>query len=298
MPHNSINIKKRAVLIVLTAYARLEYGVAYIRSGLKRKVLVCYPQRPHVSYVLYTIAALCGYAITRNIEGAADAVMHFEDWTMRRSDPKIDGVRRIRHVINADCDNISKAKVDRVFKEVFGYDITIDPERHEGVCVRKSNINAMHDGVVLSCPLKPEEGYVYQKLIDNSRDPHTVVDIRVSVIGNTLPVAIRRYRNIAYRFGKTDAVHLSSISEEFSSAEVDSILDFCRAFRVEYGDLDIIRDAHDGKIYIVDVNTTPYGPLPWTHMPWKDYTTYIHTLARTFTAQFEQHESQRRLAKK
>ena len=35
---------------------------------------------------------------------------------------------------------------------------------------------------------------------------------------------------------------------------------FCRAFDLDYGGLDIMRDKVDGRIYIVDVNYTPFGP--------------------------------------
>ena len=33
---------------------------------------------------------------------------------------------------------------------------------------------------------------------------------------------------------------------------------------LEYGDLDILRDNDDGRIYIVDANNTPHGPSQLT----------------------------------
>jgi hypothetical protein len=30
---------------------------------------------------------------------------------------------------------------------------------------------------------------------------------------------------------------------------------------LDYGELDVLRDADDGRLYVVDVNTTPFGPV-------------------------------------
>jgi hypothetical protein len=37
-------------------------------------------------------------------------------------------------------------------------------------------------------------------------------------------------------------------------------LRLCREMRLDFGELDVLRDRHDGRIYVVDVNRTPWGP--------------------------------------
>src|SRR4051812_32608081 len=46
--------------------------------------------------------------------------------------------------INGRCRDISKRTVQRVFAEVFGYPLAIDPLTHQGLCVRKPNLNAIN----------------------------------------------------------------------------------------------------------------------------------------------------------
>jgi len=38
------------------------------------------------------------------------------------------------------------------------------------------------------------------------------------------------------------------------------ISEFCSRIGLDYGELDVLRNKDDGKIYIVDVNYTPWGP--------------------------------------
>ena len=45
----------------------------------------------------------------------------------------------------------------------------------------------------------------------------------------------------------------------FSPDEIDKLLRFCAAMNLDYGELDVLRHKADGRIYVVDVNTTPDG---------------------------------------
>ena len=46
----------------------------------------------------------------------------------------------------------------------------------------------------------------------------------------------------------------------FTDAETELLLRFADAIRLEYGELDVVRDAADGRIYVVDANRTPVRP--------------------------------------
>ena len=42
-----------------------------------------------------------------------------------------------------------------------------------------------------------------------------------------------------------------------SKDEQAKLLQFCRAIGLDYGELDVLRDNGDGRIYVVDANNTP-----------------------------------------
>ena len=68
---------------------------------------------------------------------------------------------------------------------------------------------------------------------------------------------VRKHR-FTNEFG-TGVIHRTS--DVLSAIELDLVLQFCRAIGLDYGELDIVRDQEDGRIYIVDANNTPFGPL-------------------------------------
>jgi hypothetical protein len=45
-----------------------------------------------------------------------------------------------------------------------------------------------------------------------------------------------------------------------SEQECQDIIMYCRRIGLEYGEIDILRSDDDGKIYIIDVNNTPWWP--------------------------------------
>ena len=64
------------------------------------------------------------------------------------------------------------------------------------------------------------------------------------------------------------------------SSKKEKILLFCRRMGLDYGELDMLRDREDGRLYIVDVNNTPFGPphgLPKAHAA-----DAVRTLAENF----------------
>jgi hypothetical protein len=55
---------------------------------------------------------------------------------------------------------------------------------------------------------------------------------------------------------------------------------------LDFGELDILRDNDDGRIYIVDVNNTPSGPRRGVHMQEADYDQFFSTLTGAFKESF------------
>jgi len=168
-------------------------------------------------------------------------------------------------LLNIYCNDISKARVNSVFEDVFGYSLAVDPQTYKGKCVMKANWNALHKGRIIECPAKLHEGdFVYQKLIRNEVKDGLVEDMRVPIFGNKTPFVYLKYRSVENRF--VDRKHTNKkatiieVSKVLSLSELKDIYLFCEAIGLDYGELDILRDREDGRIYIVDANNTPSGP--------------------------------------
>lgn len=173
-------------------------------------------------------------------------------------------------LVNGTCLDISKERVDAVHQQVLGYALAVDPSTFHGKMAVKSNLNGAHDGQELDGPLdNPVPGSVYQRVVNNRpatvpaplAKQDVVCDIRVAVFGGTASFAYLKYRPIESRFSNTNSlVELTQLSTVFSAHELGQIEAFCKAFGLDYGEIDVVRDAGDGRIYILDINKTPLGP--------------------------------------
>jgi len=231
-------------------------------ASRKPNIVLMYPDNPWWQYsgvyVILHIFQTMGFKITNNPKSNYHLVMNWEDCTFRRSDKQLEELCAKEKVINGRCRDISKRRVDQVFKEVFGYSPTVDPLTYRGTCVAKSNINARHDGEILECPLKEiNEEFVYQRLIDNAIDDESTMDFRVPIIKRTIPFVYIKYKAITKRFGISVKGTWGETQEIFSKDEVEKILKFCERIGLDCGELDILRDNGDKKVYIIDCNSTP-----------------------------------------
>ena len=135
--------------------------------------------------------------------------------------------------------------------------------------VAKSEINGTHTGKIVHGPCEAEDGYVYQKLIDNRSQAGRVTDIRCPTIYGDIPLIYLKSRPEDQRFANLNThVEMSSAKDELTADEVSKIRLFCNAMKLDWGGLDILRDSVDGRIYIVDVNKTDMGPP--LNLPLKD----------------------------
>lgn len=155
-----------------------------------------------------------------------------------------------------------KANVEKKFSAVAGYGSFVDPHATEGLAVVKSKINAQHDGQVRRLPLAgfESERFICQRLINNNLDDY-VVDIRIPfVLGNPLSAYVK-FRDRGRRFDNANShVRLVAPSEVLTIEEISLCQRFCQALGMDYGELDILRDGRNGRVYIVDANDTPAGP--------------------------------------
>jgi hypothetical protein len=174
---------------------------------------------------------------------------------------------QVRRYINAQCTDISKKRVGRVFEEVFGYALDVDPRVTSGPLVRKSDINAAHDGRIITGPIsqaeyeRDSESVVYSVQVNNV-DGEFIDDLRVLWCDHVAPMLDRKRRPVTSRFGHGGTgVFIEPVASHFTPEEVELLGRFCRAFGLDYGELDVLRDRDSGRLYVVDVNKTPNRPL-------------------------------------
>jgi hypothetical protein len=269
------------------AWCELVYWRELIKNGFKpRKTILFYPTKPLSWHILYSICHMLGYRMTNDPKAHFDVAVAFQDATVRPSDKILDEIAAHHKVININCADIGKDRVDRIFEEVFGYGVAVDPRTYKGAYVKKPVLNARHSVEafgLLTEPSEPEPGYVYQKLIDNKSGAHSATDVRTFIFGSAIPFLLYRKKDISDRFNDDTIIATrADVSDFLTEKEHADVLRFCRAFGLDYGELDILRDNSDGKIYIVDVNNTPSGPQPGIHITRPAYARFRRELAQAF----------------
>ena len=248
--------------------------------------VLAYPHALEPGSVLYKICDELDCRRTNDIGAKADVIIHWEDSSFRQAPPLLEERNRRQKVLNLQCKDISKRRVDEVHQSVFGYRLEIDPLRHRGSCVKKSNENAAHDGTIVECPIaERDDACVYQKEVNNRIDAQSIEDIRVPVFGQVIPFCYRKRRPIASRFSNENtSASLCEAKTVLSGREVQQILTFCDAMGLDYGELDVLRDKDDGRLYVVDVNNTPWGPP--NHLDRASVRVALQRLSQAFVSAF------------
>jgi hypothetical protein len=238
----------------------LYYGWRYLAARLTGRgsgSALFTPERPLMGYAVWRMCRELGLRIASEPADDCRVALNWEDATVNAALPPAlpTGIR----FLNARCIDIRKSTVEAASIAAFGYGLGLDPRTHVGPFVRKSEENALHDGAVLHGPLAPESGHVDQRLLDNVVEG-LAEDLRISIVGRQIPVVIRRRFFLSARFDKVSNADLVASEGVFDDDEVEQLLAFSRHIGLDYGDLDVIRDRGDGRIYVVDANKTPGGP--------------------------------------
>jgi hypothetical protein len=241
------------------------------------------PECPsHIGYSIVKICAELGIERTREPSPKAFLGIAWADATIC---PKISNITTLR-VLNERCTDISKSTVQDAFERVFAYRLAVDPTTRQGKAVEKSNANALHDGRIVQCPIAvTDPNCVYEILIDNTVLRDSVEDIRIPVVGKSLPFAYRKRGWVEKRFqNHTYHADILDIQSVTSADERATILRFTQEMGLGWGELDTLRDRATGRLHIVDVNKTPFGPP--AGLSWPKKIKAIRTLADAFARVF------------
>ncbi|MDO9337136.1 MAG: hypothetical protein Q7T61_12100 [Caulobacter sp.] len=214
------------------------------------------PETPRPWYLIRAAAMWAGIDVARTPQ-AATAAFYFDDVTI--GVPESAGPLR---GLNYGCADVSKSHVAAVFEAVFGYPLSVDPMITAGPIVEKSEKNGVHDGRIVHGPLSPRPGCVYQKLVDTADRTGACRDLRTPCAGGMPVLVWIKVKPAGRRFAiQNRRATLHAPGEVFSPRELALITQFNARMGADWGGLDILRDRHDGRIYIVDVNKTDLGPL-------------------------------------
>ena len=204
----------------------------------------------------------------------SEAVVLWSDTTVVPEDLAASLVSAHGQVINSGCLDIGKDRVEEVHQSVFGYGLVADP-RAGGPYLRKSVENSTHDARVFDEPAEPEPGFVYQRVLQNRYPGGLYEEIRLPYVGGCLPVCMLKLKVDERRFkGMPDIDELGVVENDklyafanavpleflLSNEETTLVDRFCREMGLDYGELDVVRDIENGRLYVIDVNKTPGGP--------------------------------------
>lgn len=149
------------------------------------------------------------------------------------------------HVINKDCLQTAKSYVDKVFTDVYGYSSrAIEPLAVE----KPDNTNGCKD-----CRLTCDRihGNFYQMpFLNVSLEENKIVEWRITVMDFKPVIVLLKYKTVT-----RDNIVGVVDRYEFTDDADYLVEDFCRAYPLEYGELDGI--YFENKFYIYDVNPTP-----------------------------------------
>ncbi len=258
-------------------YYRAAFAAAVLRNRRVGRAYVG-PDRVTHHYTIWKTCRLLGLRMRHVPDGSWDVAVAWRDETRCAPHPVPDA-------LNARCVDIGKDLVQRRFAEAFGYTLAVDPRTQEGPYVRKSVRNYAHDGVVLAAPSMREPGFVYERLIDTIDADGYATDLRTPIVGDSIPLVWTLKRPVRDRFG-TDSPYARrvSTSDVYTADEVRKLLAFARSLGLAYGELDVLRDRSDGRIYVVDANKTPVGPPPAlaAHQRYAS----MHRIAHAFEREF------------
>jgi hypothetical protein len=213
------------------------------------------PERPRPWYLIWPAIQLSGMQIVESPD-AADLAFVFEDATKGRI-PAGHGLP----IINGRCADVSKSRVASVFQQVSGRALTLDPQNWTGPMVAKSEANGAHDGRIIDGPAEPVAGLVYQRLIDTVAPDAMVEDLRCPTVDGEIAAVFLKRRPVETRFANSNTqVRELDPGTVFNDEERTLIRDFCRAFGLDWGGVDVLRERSSGALWIVDANKTDMGP--------------------------------------
>lgn len=214
-----------------------------------------YPMLPQPRAPIFEMARLLGVRIGHSWgSGLATFAWDGDTWFSPRSSRRLPA-----DALNVRCLDISKSLVHTAWQAASGTSLVVDPTRFNGPLVEKPEENGHHAGRVVYGPLPAQSGFVYERLVD-CRVGDYITQTRPVIIGEEIVLVYEKWRASDDRFFGTLLSLPRDPGEVYSATECATLLRFTREMKMDYGELDVLRDPADGQIYVVDANRTPSRP--------------------------------------
>lgn len=276
----------------------LEAAIRFVRTkAFPHKTILFYPDRPGLASTVYKLCAVLGYRITTDRSTPADGSMLYQ-YATHVDLPDGSGPMPDDTWLNWACRDISKRRVQAAFHQAFEYPLAVDPTCFAGDLLEKSDENAVKDATIRRGPLALDDlrqGYVYERLVNNTAENGDATTYRVPVIDGEVPFVIVGVKPTDRRFteGGGKSARLVDTDRCFSPDELDRLARFCEIMGLDFVELDIVRDVDDGRVYVVDANSTPHTPT--RRLSPDERMRFLGAMANAFGAALERHAGRRHM---
>jgi hypothetical protein len=215
----------------------------------------------------YFMLRKAGVEISNKLNGKYDVGIYWDPrMDINKQTPKLKQNGKKIRLINLFLVDTAKGFVAESFETHFGYGYKVDPMTFNGYCISKHNGNGTKSCFFLKCPIDANDifkDHSYQKIIDytDKKDPNTLYELRIPIVGGIIPCILFKTRNRGLRFtSKNRSIQIVNPLKYLTEDECNKIITYCRYIGLEMGEIDVLRSHEDGNIYIIDVNNTSWWP--------------------------------------
>ena len=208
-----------------------------------------------------------GVEMSNKLNGKYDVGIYWDPrMDINKQTPKLKQNGKKIKLINLFLVDTAKGFVAESFETHFGYGYHVDPTTFNGYCISKHNGNGTKSCFFLKCPIEANDifkDHSYQKIIDytDKKDPNTLYELRIPIVGGIIPCVLFKTRNRGLRFtSKNRSIQIVNPLKYLTEQECQKIITYCRYIGLEMGEIDVLRSHEDGQIYIIDVNNTSWWP--------------------------------------
>ena len=239
-----------------------------VEKNLTPLKVYIYGNYPHFQKsTTYFMLRKAGVEMSNKLNGKYDVGIYWDPrMDINKQTPKLKQNGKKIKLINLFLVDTSKGFVAESFENHFGYGYKVDPITFQGYCISKHNGNGTKSCFFLKCPIDANDifkDHSYQQIIDytDKKDPNTLYELRIPIVGGIIPCVLFKTRNRGLRFtSKNRSIQIVNPLKYLTVEECNKIITYCRYIGLELGEIDVLRSHEDGRIYIIDVNNTSWWP--------------------------------------
>lgn len=227
------------------------------------KKILFYPYLPKGWHKVRYYCHNLNIAMTNDVNDDYQLAFHYNDKSsiMPYEHNVFDAIlyEKKKKIINAQCTDVSKRRVEFIFEKTFGYPLGVS-NAFQGRCIKKHNTKQGEKDVqIVTFTGVREKDFTYQKLLTQKKQ---IKEYRIYYFRGRIPFICEQHKDISEHIkGKViDYRHIANPKEILSDELLYLIGIFCNNLFMEYGELDTMFDD-EGNYYIYDANNIPGDAL-------------------------------------